>query len=102
MIAARKTRTASLDADELIPRTQENFRLDQVAEIFCVSVSHLFSLIKEGELTVPKENIKRAVSRPGILVPRDNLVRFVKRRRNSPTRLLANKRRRQRLKGGQR
>lgn len=72
-----------LDPEKLIPLTQSAFRLDQVAKMFSTSVQHLFTLITEGELVVPKENIEAAKSRPCILVPRKNLVDFV-RRRSSP------------------
>jgi hypothetical protein len=73
----------SVDPDQFIPKTQGNFRLDQVAQIFSCSVNHLFNLIEDGELACPKENIEKAVSRPGILVPRESLCDFV-RRRSSP------------------
>lgn len=79
-----------MDATEdMIPRTQRTFRVDQVAEIFCVSVAHIFNLITEGEIDVPQERIDSAPSRGSILVPRDSLCDFVRRRRNSPARLRA-------------
>jgi hypothetical protein len=75
--------SAELDPEKLIPRTQRTFRLDQVAKIFTASVEHLFTLISEGELIVPKKNVRAAKSPACILVPRKNLVDFV-RRRSSP------------------
>jgi predicted DNA-binding transcriptional regulator AlpA len=90
------------DPESFVPHTQRAFRVDQIAELLVVTVNHILNLIKQGEIAVPKERIDSAPSGASILVPRESLVRFVKRRRNSPTRLAANKRRRQRLKEGQR
>jgi hypothetical protein len=89
-----------IDAETFVPRTQNSFRVDQVAELLAVTVNHVLNLIKQRAIVVPKERIDSALSGASILVPRESLVRFVKRRQNSPARLAANKRRRQRLKGG--
>jgi hypothetical protein len=91
-----------LDAESFVPDTQRSYRVDQIAELLAVTVNHILNLIKQGELVVPKERIDSAPSGASILVPRESFVHFVKRRRNSPARLAANKRRRKRLKGGQR
>lgn len=73
----------SRDPEKLIPLTQSSFRLDQIAKMFITSVQHVFRLITEGELVVPTANIEAAKSRACILVPRENLIDFV-RRRSSP------------------
>jgi len=88
---------SQFDPESFVPRTQNSFRVDQVAELFAVTVNHILNLIKQGEIVVPKERIDSAPSGASILVPRQSLVRFVKRRQNSPARLAANKRRRERL-----
>jgi hypothetical protein len=90
------------EAESFVPRTQRAFRVDQIAELLAVTVNHVLNLIKQREIIVPKERIDSAPSGASILVPRESIVRFVKRRRNSASRLAANKRRRQRLKGGTR
>lgn len=64
----------------MLPAGRENFRLDEVATIFRCSLSHFWNLVEEGELAVPQENIDRAPSKGSILVPRKNLVDFVRRR----------------------
>lgn len=78
-----------VDPETVIPRTQREFRADQVAKHFAVSVAHIWNLIKQGEIVVPQERIASAPSRASILVPRASLVDFVSRRRNSPARLRA-------------
>lgn len=93
---------SAIDAETLVPRTQNSFRVDQVAEFFSVTVNHILKLIKQGEIVVPKERIASAPSGASMLVPRENLVQFVKRRQNSASRLAANKRRRRRFKESQR
>ncbi len=70
----------SVNANDLIPRTQRSFPLHQLAKIFACSVTHLFNLISEGEIVVPQAEIDRAASRPRILVARESVVDFVRRR----------------------
>lgn len=70
----------SFDAEEWVPKTQSKFRLDQVAEFLSVTVNHLFNLIEERELKVPRKNISSAPSRASILVPRESIVSFCQRR----------------------
>lgn len=86
------------DPESFVPQTQRSFRVDQVAELFEVTVNHIVRLIKHGEIVVPKERIESAPSGASILVQRESIVRFVQQRRNSPARLRANKRRREREK----
>lgn len=78
-----------IDPEEYVPRTQNAFRVDQAAKMFCVSVSHVFNLIIEGEIVVAKERIESSPSRASILIPRESLVNFVGRRINSPPNLVA-------------
>lgn len=68
------------DTDAWVPKTQSNFRLDQVADFLSVTVNHVFDLVSEGALKVPRENISRAPSRASILIPRASIVSFVRRR----------------------
>lgn len=72
-----------LDADSWIPRTQSAFRINQVAEFLSCSSNHIYNLVVGGELKVPKENIARAASRPGIMVPRESLVAFCSSRHST-------------------
>ena len=72
-----------IDPENMIPRTQRQFRVDQVAKHFEVSVAHVWNLIKQGEIVVPQERIASAPSRSSILVPRESLVDFVRRRSNT-------------------
>jgi hypothetical protein len=74
------THMSLLDADELIPRTQAVFRVDQIAKQLQCSVNHIFNLITEGEIVVPQERIASASSRASILVDRESIVDFVRRR----------------------
>lgn len=101
-LSPKNTPHLGFDAESFVPQTQRSFRVDQVAELLEVTVNHILNLIKHGEIVVPKEQIDSAPSGASILVPRESIVRFVRRRRNSPARLASNKRRRQRLKRGQR
>jgi hypothetical protein len=78
-----------IDPEDLIPRTQSAFRVDQVAKHLNCSVTHIFNLITEGEIVVPKEQLDSAPSRASVLVPRASLVDFVRRRINSPERIAA-------------
>ena len=89
---------SNVDPEALVPRTQNRFRVDQVAEHFEVSVKHILDLIAEGEIFVPKKRIKSASSGASILVQRRSLVAFVRRRQNTSERLEANRRRRQQQK----
>jgi hypothetical protein len=68
-----------IDAEDLVPKTQSRFRLDQVAELLSVSVLHVFNLIGTGarDLKVLKERIESAPSRGSILIDRSALVRFL-------------------------
>jgi hypothetical protein len=75
--------------ETLIPQNQSAFRADQVAKIFHVSAQHVFNLIQEGEIVVPQERIESAPSRSSILIPRESLVDFVRRRINSPENMAA-------------
>lgn len=72
--------SASFNADDFIPRNQRSFPLHQLAKIFTCSVAHLFDLISDGEIVVPHEDIDKARSRGMIVVTRENLVDFVRRR----------------------
>jgi hypothetical protein len=90
------------DAESFVPRTQRSFRVDQIAKLLTVTVNHILTLIKEGEIVVPKERIDSAPSGASILIPREGLVHFIQRRGNSPACLPINKRRRQRRKAGRR
>lgn len=67
------------DPDKMIPAGRENFRFDEVARIFRCSLAHFWNLVEEGELVVPQENIDRAPSKGSILIPRKNLVDFIRR-----------------------
>jgi hypothetical protein len=71
---------AEQTADSLCPSGRTEFRLDEIAKRWCCSVAHIWNLIKDGEIKVPAENIKRARSRPCILVPRSAIVDFIRRR----------------------
>jgi hypothetical protein len=71
---------SGFDPQECIAANQSAFRVDQIAKLFHLSTQHIFSLIKEGEIVVPQERIDRSLSRACILVPRDNLVDFLRRR----------------------
>lgn len=79
----QQSRDADFQAEEFIPRTQQSFRLDQLAEIFEVSVPHLYNLIRAGVILVPAANFDRAPSRASILVPRPSIVAFVNRQKSS-------------------
>ena len=96
----------ALDADTFVPRGQSSFHVDQVAKLFCCTVNHILNLIKHGEIVVPKERIDSAPSGASILVPRESIVDFVRRRTHGSPWWKKNhakkKRRRQRLKGGRR
>jgi hypothetical protein len=85
---------SNVDPEALVPRTQNLFRVDQVAELFEVSVKHIIDLVTEGEIFVPKKRIRSASSGASILIQRRSLVAFVRRRQNTPERLKANERRR--------
>jgi hypothetical protein len=71
-----------IDAEDLVPKTQSRFRLDQVAELLGVSVLHVFNLIGTGarDLKVPKERIESAPSNGSILIERSALVSFLRPR----------------------
>ena len=62
------------------PANRNEFRIDEIAKKFICSTQHVWNLIKDGDIKVPAENIKKARSRAGILVPRESLVDFVARR----------------------
>ena len=98
------TTCAIVDPESFVPQTQQAFRVDQVAKLFQVSVNHVLNLIKQGEIVVPEERIDSAPSGPSMLVPRANIVDFVRRRSHgSPGWKKAHaKRRPQRGKRGQR
>ena len=77
------------DAESLFPLTRQTFRVDETAKILNVSATHVFDLIIDGLIRIPKKRIDSAPSRSSILIPRDSLVRFVNLRRNSTERLEA-------------
>jgi hypothetical protein len=76
-------RIAVVNAEDLVPRSQRSFPLHQLAKYFECSVKHLFNLITEGEIFVPQEQIENAPSRSRIVVSRESVVDFVRRRLNS-------------------
>jgi hypothetical protein len=71
---------SGFDPEDFIPANQSAFRVYQVAKIFHCSTQHIFKLITEGEIVVPQERIDSALSRACILIPRDSLVDFLRRR----------------------
>jgi hypothetical protein len=71
---------SAFDADTFVPRSQQSFRVDQVAKLFAVTVNHILNLIKQAEIVVPQERINSAPSGASILVPRASIVDFVRRR----------------------
>jgi hypothetical protein len=71
---------STIDAESFVPNTQRSFRADQVAQLFSASANHIVNLIKSGEIVVPEESIASAPSGPSILVPRESIVDFVRRR----------------------
>lgn len=93
------------DAEDLVPRTQRSFPLHQLAKHFECSVKHLFNLISEGELFVSQGQIENAPSRSRIVVSRESVVDFVRRRLNSTENLARNqqlRRKRKQAKGASR
>ena len=70
--------------EDWFPVARSGFRLDEIAKTFSCTTTHVWNLIKEGEIPVPAENIDKARSRSCILVPRDSLVAFVIKRGKVP------------------
>lgn len=69
-------RTGSV-AECFVPTKQTSFRINQVAELLSCTSQHIYNLVACGALVVPKENIERAKSGAGIMVPRQTLVAFL-------------------------
>lgn len=67
-------------AEREFPSGRVNFPAREVAPILSISVSHIWNLIKDGEIIVPQENIDRAASRASIMIPRESIVDFARRR----------------------
>jgi hypothetical protein len=76
----RSRRQLGFDPESFVPSTQRNYRADQVAKLFSCSVNHVVKLIKQREIILPEESIASAPSGPSILVPRESIVDFVRRR----------------------
>ncbi len=80
---AQSQESVGLDVEAWVPKTQSAFRINQVAEFLSCTAQHIFNLVNAGEIQVPAENIARAASRPGIMVPRKSLVAFLRARSTS-------------------
>ena len=70
----------TLFAEQAFHSGRVNFPAREVAEILMVSAAHISNLIKDREIIVPQENIDRAASRASIMIPRESLVDFLRRR----------------------
>jgi hypothetical protein len=75
-----ETTKAALFAEQAFHPGRVNFPAREVAEILRASVSHISNLIKCAEIIVPQENIDRAASRASIIIPRESLIDFLRRR----------------------
>ena len=73
----------SFNAETWLPPKRSRFRLDEFAKLLRCSSQHLFTLIVEGELRVPKKAIAIAPSRSSILISRKSAVDFVNNRHSS-------------------
>lgn len=80
---AQSNQSVGLDVEAWVPKTQSAFRINQIAEFLSCTAQHIFNLVNAGEIQVPAENIARAASRPGIMVPRESLVAFLRARSTS-------------------
>ncbi len=73
----------SFNAETWLPPNRSRFRLDEFAKLLRCSSQHLFTLIVEGELRVPKKAIAIAPSRSSILISRKSVVDFINNRHSS-------------------
>ena len=73
----------SFNAETWLPAGRRRFRLDEFAKLLRCSSQHLFTLIVEGELRVPKKAIAIAPSRSSILISRKSVVDFINNRHSS-------------------
>jgi hypothetical protein len=66
--------------DDLFPPNRNGFRLDELARHFRCSTQHFYNLVRAGELSVPPDRIESAPSHTSIIVPRESICAFVRKR----------------------